>query len=644
MKKIRYIVVIILMIFLLSSCDQKPVDQNNPLAVTYSQDGGAYQKPFLQTLPPEYTMTIKALDVEESNVITLYHNDQTKLRWVNKLFITYHSELDLYEVSDKDPMTASVSDLNYTGYDFIIGMHNQYNDAVYKAMFQALFETNEPIYIWFNQDPNSYQSGDLNAFFYTQSGLSNITKTVTQDTTLPTLIKPGYTFLGWFDGNTILSTLKVEQYQTSLTLEAKWRGKTVSELESYLSDIIPTETNDTIYLPLSFSGYQITWISSDESIISQSGLYQKPYERTAVTLTAHVTGLETLTLDFIVYAEGYKSLEGPIASSYIYRNYNQVNDRFFEILDIINTAFIIADDQANLNGSAYLNNVTTYIMPKAKIHGNYVVMSVAPESSWSTIAANASLRETFANNIVDMINQYGFDGVDIDWETPLDSEKTRFTALMKVVYEKVKANNPNHLVTTAITGGMWQPPRYDLTNSNQYLDYINLMTYGMTNSNGQYQNPLYRSTVNDYPTFLAGRTLGSASIDESVQFLKNTYGVHYNKIIVGLAFYGIRQVRTYDTVSNTYSSWGRSGSVYYNDIVLNYLSNDDYIKRYDTNAGVPYIVKADGTEFISYDNPRSILEKTAYVIEQGLGGVMFWEYGTDTTNTLLEAIDQGYSE
>ena len=215
---------------------------------------------------------------------------------------------------------------------------------------------------------------------------------------------------------------------------------------------------------------------------------------------------------------------------------------------------------------------------------------------------------------------------------------------MKVVYEKVKANNPNHLVTTAITGGMWQPPRYDLTNSNQYLDYINLMTYGMTNSNGQYQNPLYRSTVNDYPTFLAGRTLGSASIDESVQFLKNTYGVHYNKIIVGLAFYGIRQVRTYDTVNNTYSSWGRSGSVYYNDIVLNYLSNDDYIKRYDTNAGVPYIVKADGTEFISYDNPRSILEKTAYVIEQGLGGVMFWEYGTDTTNTLLEAIDQGYSE
>src|SRR5690606_28913413 len=97
MNKIRYIVVIFMMIFFISACDKKPVDQNNPLAVTYSQDGGAYQKPFLETLPPEYTMTIKALDIEESNVLTLYHNDQTKLRWVNKLFITYHTELDLYE-------------------------------------------------------------------------------------------------------------------------------------------------------------------------------------------------------------------------------------------------------------------------------------------------------------------------------------------------------------------------------------------------------------------------------------------------------------------------------------------------------------------------------------------------------------------
>ena len=89
-----------------------------------------------------------------------------------------------------------------------------------------------------------------------------------------------------------------------------------------------------------------------------------------------------------------------------------------------------------------------------------------------------------------MINLYGFDGVDIDWETPLSEEATSFTNMMRVIYEKVKANNPNHLVTAAIAGGMWQPPRYDLVNSHQYLDYINMMTYGMVSNNGYYQNAL----------------------------------------------------------------------------------------------------------------------------------------------------------
>ena len=77
---------------------------------------------------------------------------------------------------------------------------------------------------------------------------------------------------------------------------------------------------------------------------------------------------------------------------------------------------------------------------------------------------------------------------------------------------------------------------------------------------------------------------------------------------------------------------------------MNYLNNDDYIKAYDTRAGVPYILKTDGTEFISYDNPRSIQEKSDYVIEEGLRGIMFWEYGTDTSGQLLIALKDGLNK
>lgn len=39
----------------------------------------------------------------------------------------------------------------------------------------------------------------------------------------------------------------------------------------------------------------------------------------------------------------------------------------------------------------------------------------ATQPLFGEIAANAAKRQTFANNVVRFMNQYGFDGMDIDW-------------------------------------------------------------------------------------------------------------------------------------------------------------------------------------------------------------------------------------
>ena len=214
---------------------------------------------------------------------------------------------------------------------------------------------------------------------------------------------------------------------------------------------------------------------------------------------------------------------------------------------------------------------------------------------------------------------------------------------MKVVYEKVKANNPNHLVTTAIAGGMWQPSRYDLENSIEYLDYINMMTYGLVSNNGYYQNALYKSKVFNNPENLAGKTLTSCSIEESIQIF-NDFGVPNNKIIVGVAFYGIVQTREYSESTSSWSSWQKFGWLSYTNISNNYLNDNDYIYKYDSNAGVPYLISKDGTTFISYDNPRSIREKSEYIKDNGLAGMMYWQNGLDLTGALLSTIDQNLKD
>jgi chitinase len=478
------------------------------------------------------------------------------------------------------------------------------------------------------------------------SFIDSITQDYNTNISLPEApTKDGYTFDGWYLDSELLteysdSTMPSE----NITLYAKWVPIDWSDIELYLSNLIPNQLSDNIILPTSYKTYSISWISGNPDIISNTGFYNRPYQATIITLSAIIQlGQHRLTKTYEIEVEGYKSLTAPLTSSYIYRDYNLVNDSFFQTLDIINCAFITANSAGTLSGSAVLSNINNYIMPKARENGNWVIFSIAPDSDWSAIASSSSRINTFADNIVAMINQYGFDGVDIDWETPTSLEAPRFTLMMQVIYTKVKENNPNHLVTAAIAGGMWQPPRYDLENSHQYLDYINMMTYGMVSNNGYYQNALSRSTIYDNPTNSVGKTLTSCSIEESVA-IYNSYGIPNSKIIVGVAFYGIKQTRTFNQTTQTWSDWVNAGSVSYTSLINNYLNNSSYKYYYDTFAKVPYILKTDGTLFISYDNPRSIADKSEYIIENGLAGMMYWENGHDSTGTLLLAMENGLND
>ena len=141
-----------------------------------------------------------------------------------------------------------------------------------------------------------------------------------------------------------------------------------------------------------------------------------------------------------------------------------------------------------------------YVLPKAHEKGTWVVLSICGtdgnyDTAFETICDSDELIDIFVNNIVNLINEYGFDGVDIAWETQADG--TKFAKLMSKLYATVKENNPNHLVTAAIGGGQWAPPYYDLINSSKYLDYINMMTYNMSTLNGYHHTAFYKSSSYD---------------------------------------------------------------------------------------------------------------------------------------------------
>lgn len=495
-------------------------------------------------------------------------------------------------------------------------------------VFYAKFKENVSLVLEFNHGtPLSYDE-DLD---------------VTKEYTLPIPSRSGYVFDGWFNNSDFLGD-PIESIPIGVTEDQYFYAKWAVDhrlIDDAMLELSNSVIERNITLPEALHHFELSWSSTD-NIIDNNGQLRRPYDPQTFTLTVLIKDdTQETEVNYELQVAGYKPLEAPIASGYIYRSYSTVNDTFFETLDIVNTAFAkgLRDGTLVDGGSGYFSNVKKHIIPRAKELGVRVLMSVGPGSEWSVFSKTKEGNENFARNIVDKINEYGFDGVDIDWETPSPAETSQFVALIKLVNEKVKENNPNHLVTAAIAGGMWQPDNYNLNVSKQYLDFINMMTYDMSNNGGNYQGPLYPNSTFHDPVNKVGKTLISCSIEESIEIYNNKYGVPNGKILIGIPFYGRVQIRTYNAETNTYGPWNAAGSIGYHYIEDTKLNNPDlYTAKYDNRTKAAYIISKDGTEFISYDNPRSIRDKASYVFQEGLAGMMYWEHMHDGNYTLLNAL------
>ena len=56
----------------------------------------------------------------------------------------------------------------------------------------------------------------------------------------------------------------------------------------------------------------------------------------------------------------------------------------------------------------------------------------AGTSQFEVISSSSSKRLAFAQNAVSFLRQYGFDGLDVDWEFPAAGYKSYFTEFLRV--------------------------------------------------------------------------------------------------------------------------------------------------------------------------------------------------------------------
>src|SRR5690606_7978501 len=104
--------------------------------------------------------------------------------------------------------------------------------------------------------------------------------------------------------------------------------------------------------------------------------------------------------------------------------------------------------------------------------------------TFSQLAEKQETRENFARECVRFCKQYGFDGVDIDWEYPNYAEHNgrpigtvNCTLLLEECQRALKAENPPLLLTIAAPAGPWHYANIEVDKIHQHLDWINLMCY-----------------------------------------------------------------------------------------------------------------------------------------------------------------------
>ncbi|TLS27868.1 hypothetical protein PpBr36_00749 [Pyricularia pennisetigena] len=247
---------------------------------------------------------------------------------------------------------------------------------------------------------------------------------------------------------------------------------------------------------------------------------------------------------------------------------------------------------------------------------------------FAPIAATPEGRNRFASSAVKLLADWGFDGLDIDWEYPTNrKEADNYVLLLKAcrdaldAYSAKNARGYKFLLTVASPAGPANYGSMNLEGMDEFVDFWNLMAYDYAGSwdvTTGHQSNIYLNDQNKAAT--------KFSTEKAVQDYFSR-GIGAAKITLGLPLYG-RSFASTDGLGKPFSGVG-DGSIERGVWLYKDLPRPGAAVTYDDTAKASYSYDATKRELVTYDTVGSAAEKTRYLKQKGLGGAVFWEASGD---------------
>jgi chitinase len=256
----------------------------------------------------------------------------------------------------------------------------------------------------------------------------------------------------------------------------------------------------------------------------------------------------------------------------------------------------------------------------------------------SPVFAKAAGRNEFASSTKELLQYFKADGIDLDWEYPTieghpghpyhTDDRPAFTALVKALRDSLGNDYEISFAAGGFDKFLQESVEWDKIMP--LLDKVNLMSYDLVSG---------FSKVTGHHTPLFSTKDQKQSADNAVRYL-DSIGVPLEKLIIGGAFYA----RVWEKVPNINNGLYQSGTfksfIGFNKFSQVLHKDSGYILYRDEAAQAPYAYNKSKGLFATFDDPVSIARKTRYVIEKGMGGIMFWELSIDKKSEgMLDAID-----
>ncbi|KFA70057.1 hypothetical protein S40285_09374 [Stachybotrys chlorohalonatus IBT 40285] len=258
-------------------------------------------------------------------------------------------------------------------------------------------------------------------------------------------------------------------------------------------------------------------------------------------------------------------------------------------------------------------------------------------TTFSNIAASPEAQDAFISSLVKVMNTYGFDRLDLDWEYPVAPDRSgrgedfeNFVTFMERLRKRFNDWGMSRKgISLTLPSSYWYLQHFDIKNLERSVDWFNIMSYDIHGSwdiDNEFTGPWLNSHTNLTEIQMALDLLWRNDIDP-------------DKVVMGMSFYS----RSFTLASPQCTqpgcrvvSGGNAGRCSGTTGVLLHPEIQDIIREHDLTPTLyrdaAYKAVAWGDQWVSFDDVATWRLKNNLFRSQCISGIMVWAASQDDEN------------